>query len=246
MFKFGRVLQELEPNVAGEETSKEEQSAVKMTDHSTELSTQPRNNIGIGEYPNAGQLFEEGKHHQQDVVLDDEKFEDVGGFKILKTQGSLYKKIWFKYGHIASSKILRGDSYSILVTLVSGIMTSLVEMNQCMSSDKMSSEVIESFEFKIKMAEDFEFNVKWLREWFENVKKDFYAEQKLESALVMQDQCLMSAMKQLTETKDEFTKKLTEVKNDFTKKLSGIETTICTLLSETQMKKRKVSRGLFQ
>ncbi|KAI3991331.1 hypothetical protein MKX01_034650 [Papaver californicum] len=39
-------------------------------------------------YPNAGKPFEE----DQGVVFYDEKYEDVGGFSILKTQAPLYRR----------------------------------------------------------------------------------------------------------------------------------------------------------
>ncbi|KAI3877431.1 hypothetical protein MKX03_026488 [Papaver bracteatum] len=56
-------------------------------------------------FPGAGRLYEEGRYCKE--VNMDEKFEEVGGFRVLKTQASLYKEIWLNYGHIASSQFLR-------------------------------------------------------------------------------------------------------------------------------------------
>lgn len=75
----------------------------------------------------AGHLFEDGRH-QQGTVLN-EKFEHVGGFSVLMRQVPLYKQIWLKYGHIATSQVLM-DSYSGQVSVVTDIMNSVLNMKQ--------------------------------------------------------------------------------------------------------------------
>ncbi|RZC43719.1 hypothetical protein C5167_036677 [Papaver somniferum] len=90
------------------------------------------------EYPLAGQLYEE----PQNIL--DEKFEEIGGFSVLKTQSSLYKKTY--------------------ITLLLAITR----------FSEISPSRIETWERKLKMAEKLEFNVKWHRQRFEVIKKVFY------------------------------------------------------------------------
>ncbi|XP_026417954.1 uncharacterized protein LOC113313405 [Papaver somniferum] len=112
-----------------------------------------------GEYPGAGQPFGEGRQSNKVGFCDEEEYEDVGGFSILKAQAPLYKQIWLKYGHIPSAEVLPISSYPILVMAVKDLMTSTVDMYQCRYVD-LSSETINSWEDKIKMVEKLEFNVK--------------------------------------------------------------------------------------
>ncbi|XP_026444861.1 uncharacterized protein LOC113345291 isoform X2 [Papaver somniferum] len=158
------------------------------------------------QYQRAGKLFEFGQsHHVKGIALDGEKFEDVGGFSVLKSQASLYKNIWLKYGHIASSQVLTASSYMGQVWLVADIMSSIVEMTDFRFVD-MSSEVIELWENKIKMAEALEFNIKWLRERLEDVKKCFKGIQKCKNALQEQVQPLKAAKVQVIAAANELKK----------------------------------------
>ncbi|KAI3877359.1 hypothetical protein MKX03_026416 [Papaver bracteatum] len=143
------------------------------------------------EYMSPGQLFE-GQQCSDSVVLNDGKCENVGGFSVLKTQAKLYEKIWLRYGHIASNKVLK-DSYA-QVSVVSGIMTTIINMHRRRFSD-LTSEVIEVWEDTIKNAEKVEFNIRWVREWLEDVKKDFFEKEKLGAAFIEQDELLQAEKK---------------------------------------------------
>ncbi|KAI3884831.1 hypothetical protein MKX03_009921 [Papaver bracteatum] len=76
-------------------------------------------------YTTVGQHFLQGEHYQG--VLD-EKYEDIGGFSILKTQAPLYRQIWLRYGHIATNQVLK-NLYATQVTLVTDIMAAVMDMH---------------------------------------------------------------------------------------------------------------------
>ncbi|KAI3951054.1 hypothetical protein MKW92_031582 [Papaver armeniacum] len=118
-------------------------------------------------YPDAGKPFAK----DQGVAVYDENHEIVGGFTVLRRQVSLYRKIWLKYGHIASTKVLPSTSYSSLVTVVTDIMNTVLDMYRCRYID-VSAELIGTWEGKIRLAEKLEFNVSWLRGRFNDVSKD--------------------------------------------------------------------------
>ncbi|KAI3855934.1 hypothetical protein MKX03_027478 [Papaver bracteatum] len=102
----------------------------------------------------------------------DENHEIVGGFSVLRRQSSLYRKIWLKYGHIASTKVLPSTSHNSLVTLVTDIMNTVLDMYRCRYID-VSAELISTWEGKIRLAKKLEFNVSWLRGRFNDVSKDY-------------------------------------------------------------------------
>ncbi|KAI3943982.1 hypothetical protein MKW92_011922 [Papaver armeniacum] len=208
-------------------------SAPKLYDtERSALVTQSSEINPLTRFPTAGQPFEVVQHHQGVV---DENFEDVGGFNILKSQASLYKKIWLKYGHIATSHVLK-NLYSTQVTLVGDIMTSIVDMHNHRFSE-VSSTVIDLWENKIKMAEKLEFNVGWLREWFESVKKGFQGEQKLNAALLEKDQSLQAVKARLMAVNDELKKAQENV--------LALVSKISPLFSEKQIYVEKSKRLLF-
>ncbi|KAI3867429.1 hypothetical protein MKW92_004692 [Papaver armeniacum] len=181
----------------------------------------------------AGQLFEEGRHRQGTVF--NEKLEDVGGFSVLKSQVPLYKQIWLKYGHIATSQVLM-DSYSGQVSVVNDIMNSVLDMKQ-QRVGELSSEMIEAWEKKIKMAEKLEFNISWLREWFELVKEGFYGVQKLQTALVEHEQ----AKARLVAAEEQLILANNEMKNA-QENLSVLETRLTPLLFQKKMYEEKGTR----
>ncbi|KAI3874284.1 hypothetical protein MKW92_045180 [Papaver armeniacum] len=119
-------------------------------------------------YPDAGKPFEK----DQGAAFYDENHEIVGGFSVLRRQVSLYRKIWLKYGHIASTKVLTATSYNSLVTLVTDIMNTVIDMYRCRYID-VSAELIDTWDCKIILAEKLEFNVSWLRGRYNDVHNDF-------------------------------------------------------------------------
>ncbi|XP_026432159.1 MATH domain and coiled-coil domain-containing protein At3g44790-like [Papaver somniferum] len=151
-------------------------------------------------FPGAGQLYEKGNRCKE-VVLDG-KYEDVGGFGVLKTQASLYKEIWLKYGHIASNQVLT-YFYKSQVVVVSEIMASIVEMNRY-RLEEVSPETIESWENAVKVAEKLEFNIGWLCERLEDIKKNFAEGKKLQETLMEQVQArVIEAEQQLVFAKEQ-------------------------------------------
>ncbi|KAI3872501.1 hypothetical protein MKX03_014601 [Papaver bracteatum] len=119
-------------------------------------------------YPDAGKPFEK----EQGVVFYDENHEIVGGFSVLRRQTSLYRKIWLKYGHIASTKVLTATSYNSLVTLVTDIMNTVLDMYRCRYVD-VSAELMGTWNSKIRLAEKLEFNVSWLRGRYNDIENDY-------------------------------------------------------------------------
>ncbi|KAI3994517.1 hypothetical protein MKX01_012774 [Papaver californicum] len=148
--------------------------------------------LQFGEHPSAGQHFEGERNNCEGNELGGELYEDIGGFGVLNKHAALYKKIWLKYGHIPSTKVIPASSYSVLVMAVENIMNSVMDMHQCQFVD-LSSEMIKLWEAKIKMAEKLEFNVNWLREQLECVKKGLGGMQNFKSELQEQGQTFRAA-----------------------------------------------------
>ncbi|KAI3908024.1 hypothetical protein MKW98_003669 [Papaver atlanticum] len=141
-------------------------------------------------FPVAGGLYAEGRHCEK---VQDEEFEDVGGFSVQKTHAPLYKQIWLKYGHIASNQVLPDSYYYSQVVVVSELMSFIVDMNRY-PFEEVSSDVIDSWEKNVKVAEKLEFNIGWLRERLEDIKIAFAEEKKLKEMLAEQDQAKARAI----------------------------------------------------
>ncbi|KAI3877412.1 hypothetical protein MKX03_026469 [Papaver bracteatum] len=191
-----------------EEASKEAQKveqvpepAVSNAGVTDEPSTQSGKDSMVCEYPLAGQLYQDGKYSQ--YILDG-NFEDIGGFSIMKSHASLYRQIWLKYGHIASSHA-PPSSYSVQVSLVTDIMTNIMDMCHCRLSE-MSSSMVAKWENNIKMAETLHFNVKWLRERFDDVKKVFYEFENKSTVLLEKTEALQAAEARLMYAENELKK----------------------------------------
>ncbi|KAI3991321.1 hypothetical protein MKX01_034640 [Papaver californicum] len=181
------------------------------------------------EYMGPGQPFE-GRYSSDCVVLNDGKCENVGGFSVLKTQARFYEKIWKKYGHITSNKVLK-DSYA-QQPVVSGIMTTIIHMHYCRFSD-LTSEIIEVWEDNIKNAEKIEFNIWWVREWLEDAKKVFFGKEKLVAAFIEQDELLQIEKKKSVEAKYA----LEEAEDN----IAALRTKMSLLIKERQSMKRKIA-----
>ncbi|KAI3873556.1 hypothetical protein MKW92_024383, partial [Papaver armeniacum] len=175
------------------------------------------------------------QHRSDCVVLNDGKCEDVGGFSVLKTQAKLYEKIWLRYGHIASNKVLK-DSYA-QVSVVSGIMTTIINMH-CRRVSDLTSEVIEVWEYTIKNAEKVEFNIRWVREWLEDVKIDFFEKEKLAAAFIEQDELLQAEKRKSIAAKNAL--------EEAEKNIAALKTKMCLLTKEKQKYEEKDSHLLSQ
>lgn len=81
-----------------------------------------------------------------------------------------------------------------------------MDMN-CYPLEEVSSDVIDSWEKKIKVAENLEFNVVWLRERLEDIKKILPQEKKLQETLAEQELAkaqVVEAEQQLVLAKERF------------------------------------------
>ncbi|KAI3872500.1 hypothetical protein MKX03_014600 [Papaver bracteatum] len=143
-------------------------SSTRMVKSEIEVYPDAGEPFEIEVYPDAGEPFE----IDQEVVFSDENHEIVGGFSVLRRQASLYKRIWLKYGHIPSTTVLPATSYNSLVTLVTDIMNTIIDMYRCRYVD-VSAELIDTWRCKIILAEKLEFNVAWLIERFNDVCEDY-------------------------------------------------------------------------
>ncbi|XP_026395702.1 uncharacterized protein LOC113290300 [Papaver somniferum] len=180
-------------------------------------------------FPGAGRLYDEGKHCGK---VQDEEFEDVGGFSVQKTHAPLYKQIWLNYGHIATNQVLPDSYYYSQVVVASEFMSFIVDMNRY-PLEEVSSDVIDSWEKNVKVAEKLEFNIGWLRERLEDIKIAFAEEKKLKEMLAEQDQAkarVIEAEQQLVLAKE---------------RLSALETRIPPLLTAKQNFRNKCGSPLL-
>ncbi|XP_026382430.1 uncharacterized protein LOC113277585 [Papaver somniferum] len=171
-------------------------------------------------FPGAGELYDEGKHCGK---VQDDEFEDVGGFSVQKTHASSYKQIWLNYGHIASSQVLPESYYYSQVVVVSEFMSFIVDMNRY-PPEEVSSDVIDSWEKNLRVAEKLEFNIGWLRERLEDIKIDFAGEKKLK-------------LKEMLAEQDQAKARVIEAEQQFAlakERLSAFETKIPALLMAKQ------------
>ncbi|KAI3986229.1 hypothetical protein MKX01_031465 [Papaver californicum] len=177
--------------------------------------------IGEEHYPGAGKPFGEG---QVGYGEDKQEFEDIGGFHVLKTQAPLYRHMWLKYGHIASTNVMPIASYPILAMVVKDLMSSISDMHKCHYLD-LSSEMIEKWEDMITMAEKLEFNIRWLRERFEHVKEGMGEMQNFKTELLEHGQPLRATKSKMRLLRSLMTKveaQLIASKDDVRKKISGL------------------------
>ncbi|KAI3919657.1 hypothetical protein MKW98_031790, partial [Papaver atlanticum] len=101
----------------------------------------------------------------------DEEFEFVDNFKIPKEYAVLYKKIFKKYGHMATKKVIKSND-TILVAFVSSLLEMISAMETTRGAD-LSDSLLQTWEGDIEDVENLGFNVKWLREKFDEVKKNW-------------------------------------------------------------------------
>ncbi|KAI3975134.1 hypothetical protein MKX01_038462 [Papaver californicum] len=170
------------------------------------------------EYPRAGQPFAEGRRHDNKAGFgEDKEYEDVGGFSILRTHAPLYKKIWLKYGHIPSTKVMPISLYPILVMVVKDLMNCISDMHQ--RQDMMV------------MAEKNEFNIGWIRERLETVKKGMGGMQNVTAELLEHGKPLRAAkdkLKILRNVMEKVEVQLIEAK-------ANVRENTCGFLSESDM-----------
>ncbi|KAI3834080.1 hypothetical protein MKW92_052175, partial [Papaver armeniacum] len=102
-----------------------------------------------------------------------EEFVFVDNFKIPKEYAVLYKKIFDKYGHMATKKVIKTND-TLLVACVTGLLKIISTMETVRGVD-LSEALLESWDGEIEDAENLGFNIKWLRDTFDGVKNSWKA-----------------------------------------------------------------------
>ncbi|KAI3877366.1 hypothetical protein MKX03_026423 [Papaver bracteatum] len=237
--KLKTILQEeVQPIKAATEC--ENHKFVSETEPETNLVASPE--VGLVKHLGAGQIFEGGMHNEYnlDQFLDGDIYEEIGGFHVQKPYASLYKQIWLKYGHIASSHVLTASSelsYVIQVAVVHDIMHSLMDMSRCRFVE-VSSEMIVLWEGDIKTANNLRFNIEWLLKHFDTVKQGFDEMQKLKTTLHEEVQPIEAAKAQVTAAEDELKKvqaQLAMAKDELKEKISALPSRVSPMtLSEPE------------
>ncbi|OVA00341.1 hypothetical protein BVC80_1183g30 [Macleaya cordata] len=121
-----------------------------------------------------------------------ETSELVGGFWIDKKFVPLYKKIWCQYGHIATRKVIRTSTVT-LVALVADLLEA-INMMTTVRCAELTPVMLALWDGQIADAESLQFNVAWLRAHFEEVKKKWEATTLLKASLDSHEQALRLAM----------------------------------------------------
>ncbi|KAI3894049.1 hypothetical protein MKW92_026067 [Papaver armeniacum] len=101
----------------------------------------------------------------------DEEFEFVDNFKIPKKYAVLYKKIFDKYGHMATKKVIKSND-TVLVAFVTSLLKIISTMETVRGAD-LSDALLERWEGDIEDVENLGFNIKWLRKQFNEVKNNW-------------------------------------------------------------------------
>ncbi|RZC82200.1 hypothetical protein C5167_044987 [Papaver somniferum] len=101
----------------------------------------------------------------------DEEFEFVDNFKIPKENAVLYKKIFDKFGHMATRKVIKSND-TVLVAFVTSLLKIISTMETVRGAD-LSEVLLETWEADIEDAENLGFNIKWLRKKFDEVKNNW-------------------------------------------------------------------------
>ncbi|KAI3878237.1 hypothetical protein MKX03_005066 [Papaver bracteatum] len=98
----------------------------------------------------------------------------VENFNIPKEYEILYKKIYGKYGHITTKKVVK-SSDSMLVACVSDLLR-IISAMETKRGVELSEELLKEWEGFIKDAEALKFNVKWFRDGFDRLKSHWMSE----------------------------------------------------------------------
>ncbi|KAI3894061.1 hypothetical protein MKW92_026079 [Papaver armeniacum] len=142
-----------------------------------------------------------------------EEFEFVDHLEIPEEYETLYKKIYDKYGHMASKKVIKFNDF-MLLTCVTSLLKVISDM-ETVPGAELSEALLQSWEGFIKDAETLEFNVKWLREGFNRLKNHWMSSFQIDAKVESHEQVLV-AMKmkydRLSTRKDELESELSDVK----------------------------------
>ncbi|KAI3834084.1 hypothetical protein MKW92_052179 [Papaver armeniacum] len=148
----------------------------------------------------------------------DEWFEYVDNFRIPKVYADLYNKIFSKYGHMATKKVIRSNDDILLASVIS--LMKIVSRMETIRGVDLSVKLIESWEGDIGDAETLQFNIKWLREIFNALKNSWKSSFKIDKEVETLEQVLDATQVEyvgLCSRKDELESELLKVKMDIRK-----------------------------
>ncbi|KAI3928712.1 hypothetical protein MKW98_024313 [Papaver atlanticum] len=170
-----------------------------------------------------------------------EGFELVGNFKIPEEYKTLYKKIYDKYGHMATRKVIKFND-AMLLTCVTSLLKIISEMETTRGAE-LRVALLERWEGIIN-AETLEFNIKWLREGFSRLKNRWKSSSRVDMDTESHEQVLDAMQEKyagLRTRKDELEAELSEVNIQMAKseaKISSEQEAI----QEKQTQKMKFQR----
>ncbi|KAI3878243.1 hypothetical protein MKX03_005072 [Papaver bracteatum] len=139
-----------------------------------------------------------------------EGFEFVENFKIPEEHAALYKKIYEKYGHMATRKVIKFND-DMLLTCVASLLKIISDMENVQCSE-LSEALLDRWEGSIKDAEALEFNIKWLREGFNRLKNHWRSSFGIDNDAETDAQALDEMHVYLSTREDELNALLLEVK----------------------------------
>ncbi|KAI3924814.1 hypothetical protein MKW98_031065, partial [Papaver atlanticum] len=139
-----------------------------------------------------------------------EGFEFVENFKIPEEHAALYKKIYEKYGHMATRKVIKFND-DMLLTCVASLLKIISDMENVRCSE-LSEALLDRWEGSIKDAEALEFNIKWLREGFNRLKNHWRSSFGIDNDAETDAQALDAMHVYLSTREDELNSLLLEVK----------------------------------
>ncbi|KAI3840269.1 hypothetical protein MKX03_010749 [Papaver bracteatum] len=117
-----------------------------------------------------------------------EGFEFVGNLKIPEEYKTLYKKIYDKYGHMATRKTIKFND-AMLLTCVTSLLK-IISVMETVRGAELSVAMMERWEGFIREAEILEFNIKWLREGFSRLKNHWKSSFRVDKDIESHEQVL--------------------------------------------------------
>ncbi|KAI3842248.1 hypothetical protein MKW98_026038 [Papaver atlanticum] len=167
-----------------------------------------------------------------------EGFEFVGNLKIPEEYKTLYKKIYDKYGHMAT-KVTKFDDAKLL-TCVTNLLK-IISVMETVRGAELSVAMMERWEGFIREAEILEFNIKWLREGFSRLKNHWKSSFRVDIDIESHEQVLDAKQGKyvgLLTRKEELETELSEVNIEIRKAEAEISSDQ-EAIQEKQTKKNK-------
>ncbi|KAI3840265.1 hypothetical protein MKX03_010745 [Papaver bracteatum] len=171
-----------------------------------------------------------------------EGFEFVGNLKIPEEYKTLYKKIYDKYGHMATRKVIKFND-AMLLTCVTTLLK-IISVMETVRGAELSVAMMERWEGFIREAEILEFNIKWLREGFSRLKNHWKSSFRVDKDIESHEQVLDAKQGKyvgLLTRKEELETELSEVNVEIGKAEAEISSEQ-EAIQEKQTKKNKFQR----